>query len=139
MIQQGDVLLKKCDRVKGNKLDYTILAEGESTGHSHEIIWGDAALFQDEEDLYLEVYSETAGLKHEEHDWKNKLKRRGSVKNFSKADRAYLESIGIDLSRNYGDIIEATPPETIVRRGKFKIEIVQEYDHFAEEARAVRD
>lgn len=139
LIQQGDVLLKECNKVRGKKVDHLVLAEGESTGHKHEIIWGDAALFQDGEDLYLEIYSERAGLRHDEHDWKKKLERCGSMENFSQSDRAYLESIGIDLTQTYEDIINATPSETIIPRGIRKIEIVQEYDHFAEEARRVAD
>lgn len=139
VIQQGDVILKSCDEVRGEKLNHLVLSEGESTGHKHEIIWGDAYLYQDKNDIYLEVLSEQAGISHQEHDWKNKLRRRGSVQNFSAQDRTYLQSIGIDLSQNYEDIIAATPKETIIRRGKYHYEPVQEYDHFAEEARKVID
>lgn len=139
MIQQGDVLLVPCTKISGKELDHLVLAEGESTGHKHEIIWGDAKLFQDDNVLYLDVQSDRAGLHHEEHDWKKKLLRRGSIKSFSAADRAYLESIGIDLSRTYDDIIKETPSETVVPKGFYQIQIVQEYDHFAEEARKVMD
>lgn len=139
LIQQGDVLLKSASKISGKKLDHLVLAEGETTGHKHKIVWGEASLFEDEGNLYLDVISERAGLAHEEHDWKNKLVRRGSVASFSSADRAYLESLGIDLSQNYENIVKATPRETIVPRGKYKIEFVQEYDHFAEEARRIAD
>lgn len=95
--QQGDVLIKSVDRVHGNKLDHLTLATGEATGHHHTIVAGDAALFGDGTDLFLEIYSPAAILRHQEHK------------------------------------------EIKVPRGKFKIEIVQEYDHFAEEARKVAD
>lgn len=138
-IQQGDVLLVSCDTIKGKKLLHRVLAEGEITGHLHEIVFGEADLFQDGEDIYMEVYSERAGLSHPEHDWKNKLRRKGDTRNLSEGDKRYLESIGIDLTQNFEDIIKTVPSETVVPRGKFKIDFIQEYDHFKEEAKRIAD
>jgi hypothetical protein len=70
-IRQGDVLLSpiviKFSVLNSHKLSHRTLAEGEVTGHSHRITQGDAALFQKDDTLYLEVLSETATLTHEEH------------------------------------------------------------------------
>lgn len=50
------------------KLDHLILALGEATGHKHEIVEGDAELFEEDGVLYLRVNSEEAKLAHPEHD-----------------------------------------------------------------------
>ncbi len=50
------------------KLDHLVLAEGEKTGHKHQIISGRAELFRIYDLLYLKVLSATAILSHEEHD-----------------------------------------------------------------------
>jgi len=49
------------------KLNHSILAEGEATGHKHEIVEGDIELFEIEGTLYLRVKSEEAKLAHPEH------------------------------------------------------------------------
>lgn len=49
------------------KLGHSILAEGEATGHKHEIVEGDIELFEIEGTLYLRVKSEEAKLAHPEH------------------------------------------------------------------------
>lgn len=97
LIQQGDVLIVKVDKVLGKKLKHLTLAEGEVTGHSHKITKGEATLCEENGVLYLHVESEKAVLTHEEH-------------------------------------------KTVeIPKGDYKIGIVQEYDHFAEEARNVAD
>lgn len=65
--QQGDVVIQKVKKVKGKKLNHLILAEGEATGHSHQIVNGLACLYASGNDMFLKVLSETAKLKHEEH------------------------------------------------------------------------
>lgn len=65
--QQGDVILKRVGKIKGKKLKHLVLAEGEHTGHKHQIIEGDAELYEHEGTLFLRVLSESAVLAHEEH------------------------------------------------------------------------
>lgn len=65
--QQGDVLLRKVSEIQGKKLKHLVLAEGEATGHKHQIIEGDAELYEHGGTLFLRVTSETAVLAHEEH------------------------------------------------------------------------
>lgn len=50
------------------KLDHLILAEGEATGHKHEIVEGDAELIEENGTLFLNVKSKEAKLTHPEHD-----------------------------------------------------------------------
>jgi len=97
MYQQGDVLIKKCEKVLGEKLNHLVLAEGEATGHKHRVTSGEGELYEHEGTLFLKVLSDTATITHEEHN-----------------------------------------PITIPK-GDYEIGIVQEYDHFAEEARNVQD
>jgi hypothetical protein len=67
-LQQGDVLLNSVDyEIKGKKLDHLILAEGEATGHHHQIVSGLGQLIMMDKIMHLQVFSETALLKHEEH------------------------------------------------------------------------
>ena len=96
--QQGDVLLKKYNgMITGKKLHHLILAEGEVTGHKHEVIKGEAELIESNKNWYLKVLSEEAIVTHQEHK-----------------------------------------PITIPK-GVYEVSIVEEYDHFEEEARKVRD
>lgn len=66
-LQQGDVLLRRIEGVPKKALcqDHKVLAEGESTGHRHEV-FGLADLYALDEQLYLEVTGE-AELRHQEH------------------------------------------------------------------------
>ncbi|MCX7596442.1 MAG: hypothetical protein N2235_22345 [Fischerella sp.] len=67
-IRQGDVLLIPVREVAGQTLPHLTLAEGEVTGHRHQICLGQAELVQHGDGtLYLKVLSETATLVHEEH------------------------------------------------------------------------
>ena len=65
--QQGDVLIRQTDSVKGKKLDHLTLAEGEATGHHHTVTKGDAELYEKKGTLYLKVISDEAELTHQEH------------------------------------------------------------------------
>lgn len=68
-LQQGDVLIKKVDyKIKGKKLDHMTLAEGEATGHHHSIVSGLGQLIMMDNIMHLQVFSETALLKHQEHN-----------------------------------------------------------------------
>ena len=67
MKQQGDVIIKKVDSIKGKKLNHLTLAVGEATGHHHTITEGDAVLYEDNGILYLHVESDSATLTHQEH------------------------------------------------------------------------
>ena len=97
LYQQGDVLVKSSDRVKGKKLHHLTLALGEATGHHHTITKGDAELYDFKGTLFLHVESDEAELTHQEHN------------------------------------------TIVLPKGDYEIGIVQEYDHFAEEARSVQD
>lgn len=65
--QQGDVIVEKCEKIDGKKLDHLVLETGEVTGHAHRISSGLAELFESGSTKYLKVISETATLTHEEH------------------------------------------------------------------------
>lgn len=67
LIQQGDVLIKKVDSIKGNKLNHLTLAKGEKTGHHHTITEGECELYEENGVLYLRVNSDKATLTHQEH------------------------------------------------------------------------
>lgn len=67
--RQGDVILQSVspNAYKGSKLLHLVLAEGEVTGHKHQITEGQAELYQYGRTLFLRVLSESATLTHEEH------------------------------------------------------------------------
>ena len=69
MFRQGDVLLVEVGGVpKGStKLDHTILAFGEVTGHKHVCHGKSVAQYLNERVQYLSVKEATARLQHEEH------------------------------------------------------------------------
>jgi len=67
--QQGDVLIEKVDyKISGTKLDHLTLAEGETTGHHHSITQGLGQLIMMDKIMHLQIFSETAKLKHQEHN-----------------------------------------------------------------------
>ena len=67
--RHGDVLIVPCkaEDVKGKEDQRLTLAEGEVTGHSHQITKGEAKLFRFDDKMYLRVQSKIATLTHEEH------------------------------------------------------------------------
>lgn len=68
-LQQGDVLLKKVEyKIEGEKLNHVTLAEGEATGHHHSIVSGIGQLIMMDNIMHLQVFSDTALLKHQEHN-----------------------------------------------------------------------
>lgn len=67
MYRQGDVLLKPADLpTTAQKLNHTVVATGEATGHNHSFAPGTATLFADAGQLYV-VCTEPAVLTHQEH------------------------------------------------------------------------
>ena len=66
-LRQGDVILIPVPQTEGQELPHLILAEGEVTGHKHQIGSGQAQLYEQSGTLYLHVVSETATLTHQEH------------------------------------------------------------------------
>lgn len=82
-IRQGDVILIPTEDLNGIKLPHLILAEGEVTGHKHQIVNGQATLYETRGTLFLKVISQTATLSHEEHkaiqipqgDWMIRIQR----------------------------------------------------------------
>lgn len=82
-MRQGDVILTPAPQIEGEKLTHLTLAEGEVTGHKHQISEGEAELYEKNGTLYLHVLSETATLTHEEHqaitipqgDWMVRIQR----------------------------------------------------------------
>jgi hypothetical protein len=85
-MRQGDVILIPGWNVASAQLlrcSDLVLAQGEVTGHRHQITQGEAELFKYQETLYLRVISEYALLTHEEHnplkiaqgDWTVRIQR----------------------------------------------------------------
>ena len=68
MFRHGELIIKQVSAVKGKKRSNLILAEGEATGHKHEITTGEAELYEDNGTLYLRVESDTAKLTHPDHN-----------------------------------------------------------------------
>lgn len=71
-MRQGDVLLIPLSPTDdpqqfGQPLAHIVLAEGEVTGHRHQISEGQACLYQKGETRYLQILSNSATLTHEEH------------------------------------------------------------------------
>lgn len=67
--RQGDVLIiptSKKPSSEAKPLEHLVLAEGEATGHKHQITSGSATLYQENGDRLLVVEKE-ATLTHEEH------------------------------------------------------------------------
>ena len=73
IIRQGDVLLKRVQKkpngLKEKSRGRIVLAEGEVTGHAHVLTASDVVLMEDPKtgEMWLEVKSGDALLKHEEH------------------------------------------------------------------------
>ncbi|MBD1855367.1 hypothetical protein Q2T42_29210 [Leptolyngbya boryana CZ1] len=70
LYRHGDVLLRQIDRLPNNvrKRESVTLAEGEVTGHRHRIQQVQAVqLWEQGENLFLEVKAFSATLVHEEH------------------------------------------------------------------------
>ena len=70
-IQQGDVLLEKIGSIPINakKQNHLILAEGEHTGHFHQVQESNQAdLFELDGILYLDVLGDNVSLTHQEHN-----------------------------------------------------------------------
>jgi hypothetical protein len=65
MERQGDLLIMKVDKLpKGKLTQNKVLAEGEVTGHKHQLR-GQVQVYEFENQKYLEV--QEAELVHEEH------------------------------------------------------------------------
>ena len=64
--RHGELELVSVAKVEGKKVNHNVLAEGEATGHKHEVI-GDAQLYEDNGVLYLHADSEVE-LIHPDHD-----------------------------------------------------------------------
>ena len=67
ILRHGDILLKRISKIPANavKVEGKVIAEGEVTGHSHQLI-GNATLFEVDEIMYVE--SQGCELIHQEHD-----------------------------------------------------------------------
>ena len=68
--RQGDLLFIQIDTGQlprgAKRLLHRVLAEGEQTGHRHQVLEDDVVLVQDEEKLFLEVPN-GGTVVHEEH------------------------------------------------------------------------
>jgi hypothetical protein len=66
--RQGDLLFIAVETIPGvaRKLDYLVIAEGEATGHMHEILEDSAVLYEDGNVKFLEILAESAVV-HPEH------------------------------------------------------------------------
>ncbi len=68
--RQGDVILVCNAKIpeEKRKLCHSVLAEGEVTGHKHQVTEGDVELYEDVVGgIYLKVFSLDAKITHEEH------------------------------------------------------------------------
>lgn len=68
--QQGDVLITRVNSIdtsKAEKLDHLVLAEGEATGHSHQLVDGIGQLMMLDSIMHLRVLSDNATIIHDEH------------------------------------------------------------------------
>lgn len=67
-IRQGDILLKKINKIEGRKIGdkKRVLAYGEKTGHSH-IMQGDVTFYENNGQTLCQVHS-NAELIHQEHN-----------------------------------------------------------------------
>lgn len=144
--QQGDVLLHKCSipggatfRSKKKKGEPLVLVEGEVTGHAHRIVEGEVELMERGGTMYLRVLSPTAKLSHEEHDLRETVRNFGSVENLSKDVLNYLETLDLDLTKPFKEIVEAVPRETIIEEGEYEIGVVKQIDHITQKTEYVRD
>ena len=77
--QHGDVLINKVKEIPKDckKLAHKVLMEGEVTGHKHEVISGDAQLFEKEGTLYLAAKTDCV-VTHQEHG--NVTVKKGNYK-----------------------------------------------------------
>ena len=72
-LQHGDVLIKRIDKLPENIKPVErnngrfIVAEGEATGHHHAIVDKGCQLYELNNELYLDVTSDTVTITHEEH------------------------------------------------------------------------
>ena len=65
--QQGDILIKRKEiPARAKKIEHLVIAEGEATGHRHEV-FGLAKLMQLDEKVFLDVFGE-AEVRHQEHE-----------------------------------------------------------------------
>ena len=110
-LQQGDVILKTISNIPSNTklLDSLVLAEGEATGHRHQIISGVATLVMLKNKMFLKVISDYAVLRHGNFQ-EPKLK----------GDNDYHNDIEIP-------------------KGDYEVRIVRETDPFEEKIRRVQD
>lgn len=68
--RHGDVMIERVNSLPADKkkLQHTILAHGEVTGHCHRIKeQGVAVLFEATGNLYLDIAAVSATVTHEEH------------------------------------------------------------------------
>ena len=69
MVRQGDLVITKVNKIPRGvvKQDHRVLAEGEATGHVHELDLGD--LYEKNGTLYFRIAEgQTATLEHAEHE-----------------------------------------------------------------------
>ncbi|OQX78911.1 MAG: hypothetical protein B6D56_08105 [Candidatus Omnitrophica bacterium 4484_70.1] len=66
--RHGDVIIVEIEKLPEGvkKLNHLVLAEGEVTGHKHQIIKGDAELYEKDGRLYLRVITPSV-IDHPEH------------------------------------------------------------------------
>jgi len=144
--QQGDVLLHKCYipsgatvRSKKMKNASLVLVEGETTGHAHRIVEGEVVLLEKNGVMYLKVLSPTAKLSHEEHDLRETVRNFGSVEKLSRDVIRYLETLDLDLTKTFEEVVEAVPRETIIEKGEYEVGIVKQIDHMSQRIERVTD
>ncbi len=68
--RQGDIYVETVEAIPeaARQRDGGVLADGELTGHRHQVEdLGTALVFEDRGQLYVDVFADTANIVHEEH------------------------------------------------------------------------
>ena len=125
LYQQGDVLIRRIERIPdgAKKIKPTkrgfILAEGEATGHAHVVSDNTASMYTVEDQYVIQELM---------------------AKYFPEWSRAmWPMALNILEIINPAAISHQEHGAFTIDTGIYAVPIVQEYDHFAEEARNVKD
>jgi len=154
VFQQGDIIFIKVkedslDEKELNKLQKKgrsadgrfIVAEGEATGHHHAIKEEvDMRIVDEDLNQFVIVADEAFALGHEEHSFKNRVKKAGSVEALNKAEVEYIEEVlEEDPSQDFDALVEKLPHELKMPEGTYVTRKVREFDNEQQRSRWVRD
>jgi hypothetical protein len=87
--RQGDLLIEQVSEIKGTPTKSKVLAEGETTGHKHQLKGNQVQVYEFQNEKYVQVL-EPAELIHEEHQ---KLELEpGNYKVTNQREYSYLDN-----------------------------------------------